>query len=478
MSKQNNAPPPGGSLVLTPAALGFAVAMLLVGGTAGYFVGLSGGSGSQPVADEAPAKVDSAGEAKVVNNTNGQLRRLSAEEKAELLAKRGKDSGNKTVSKKNDAGEPPADSPMMQAKYVGAIDDAVLLDEYKRAVAFLSAGNARSAKPSLTKLEQASAGKPWREPVLAMLVDARAATGEVTDARALMQSFRGQYKSSEFLGLVQVAEGKSYMQEGKRAKVGKKKGASGELSPEQVELYGKAVAAFDKAIRDHKGDPALADAYLNKSSLQVDLGNLPEAERAAIQLAVDHPTYANAARALNNVGRAAMDAGDYEMAERALQRLIDTFPRDRMASSARNQIATMQLLGKEGPEFTIDEWLGGSATSVGDLKGKPTMLVFWATWCPHCRREMPNVEERFQKYKDQVNIVAVTRNTRGQTTDKVREYIGENGLSFPIAIDPGDTSRAYGVSGIPAAALLDKDGKVVFRNHPARLTDDLIEQYL
>ncbi len=478
MSKQNNAPPPGGSLVLTPAALGFAAAMLVVGGVVGFFVGQGGNSEPAPVVEKTGAVEEPGSNAKVVNNTNGQLRRLSPEEKAELLAKRDKDSGKKPTSKKKDAGEPPPDSPMMQAKYVGELSDAVLLDEYKRAVAFLAAGNARSAKPSLTKLEKASQGTAWREPVLAMLADARAATGEVTDARTLIQSFRGQYKSSEFLAMVQVAEGKAFMQEGKRAKIGQKKGGNNELNAEQKALYAKAIAAFDKAIAQHAGDPALAAAYLNKSSLQVELGELDEAERAAIQLSVDFPSYANAARALNNVGRAAMDKGDYEMAERALQRLIDTFPRDRMASSARNQIATMKLLGKEGPEFAVEEWLGDGPASVSDLKGKPTVLVFWATWCPHCRREMPNVEERFQKYKDKVNIIAVTRNTRGQTTDKVREYIGENGLSFPIAIDPGETSRAYGVSGIPAAAMLDKDGKVVFRNHPARLSDDMIEKYL
>ena len=58
------------------------------------------------------------------------------------------------------------------------------------------------------------------------------------------------------------------------------------------------------------------------------------------------------------------------------------------------------------------------------------------------------------------------------------EYLTENGYTVPVAIDPGTTSRSYGVSGIPAAALVDKDGNVVFRNHPAQVTDELIQKYL
>jgi hypothetical protein len=91
---------------------------------------------------------------------------------------------------------------------------------------------------------------------------------------------------------------------------------------------------------------------------------------------------------------------------------------------------------------------------------------------------MPSIQEFYERNKgDDFAMIAVTRNSKGQTTDKVRDYMAENGYSFPVAIDAGASSRAYGVTGIPAAAMVDKAGKVVFRNHPAQLTDALVAQH-
>ena len=95
-------------------------------------------------------------------------------------------------------------------------------------------------------------------------------------------------------------------------------------------------------------------------------------------------------------------------------------------------------------------------------------------------RDVDRIEETWQRFKDDgLMIVGVTKNSRGQTTEKVREYIGENGLTLPMGIDStGGTSKSYSVSGIPAAALIDKTGKVVVRDHPTRITDEVIKQYL
>jgi peroxiredoxin len=137
------------------------------------------------------------------------------------------------------------------------------------------------------------------------------------------------------------------------------------------------------------------------------------------------------------------------------------------------------LMNKEAPALEIEEWLGDDLGQISDHRGKAVLLVFWATWCPHCRKEMPKLQELWQKHQDDdFMLIAVTRNSRGQTTEKVREYASENGLTMPIAIDPGGTSRAYGVSGIPAAAVVDKSGKVVWRNHPGQLTDSMLAEWL
>ena len=464
--------PPGG-IVLTPAALGFAAAMFVVGGVVGFLVG-AGGQSSTTVSADPPAapvaaKAEPAG--KVVNNTDGKLRRLSPEEKKDLLAKRDR-------PEPKAAAAPPADSPYMAAAFTASLAESEHRKDYESAVAFMAAGNARSAKPLLNQLAPVSKGQAWHEPVLVMQADAKASTGEFMDARGRIGSFRKEFPKSTFAARMLVAEGKSFMQEGKRSRIGKKTDRD-EITPEQRALYAQGIAKLDEAINGYPADAAIADALHNKASMLVEMGDLDGAEAAGLSLAKDHPTYENGARTLANVGRVAMAAEDFERATRVYEALIEAYPRDRQASAARNTLNSIQLLGKAAPELDVEEWLGEGPASISDLKGKPVLLVFWATWCPHCKREMPNVEERFQKYKDKgLEIIAVTRNSRGQTTDKVREYLSQNGYTFPVAIDPGGTSRAYGVSGIPAAALVDKKGNVVFRNHPSRVDEAMIEKYL
>ena len=470
---------PPGSLVLTPATIAFAAVMLVVGAVAGYMVGVN--KAPSTVAEEVagPAKPDSSAgglQGEVINNTRGEIRRLSEEEKAELLA--GRKPGGDKKDKAAGPPEAPADSPYMADEILGAFDDDGQLAEYKRAVGFMSQGNARSARPSLIQLEGAGDGKDWHEPVSAMLVDAKSSVGEVAEGRDAAQSFRSTWPRSGFLATVIVAEGKTYMHEGKRAKSpGQKR--DDPANDDQKELYRQAIKRFDEAIDKWPEDPAVADALLNKSALQIDLGDLKGAEEAAIALARSFPEAKNAPRALSNVARAASEAGDNETAERLYQRLVDDFPRDRLARTARSHLESLQLMNRAAPALEIEEWLGDDMGQISDHRGKPVLLVFWATWCPHCRKEMPKTEELWQKHRDDgLVVIAVTRNSRGQTTETVREYASENGLTMPIAIDPGGTSRAYGVSGIPAAALVGKDGKVVWRNHPGQLTESMLAEWL
>ncbi len=484
MNDKTPASPPPGSVVLTPATMAFSLALLVIGAAGGYWAGANSAQttaatapGPAPAADAATAdadKKDDGGlQGNVVNNTGGTIRRLSEEEKQELLAGRKPGDGKDKAEPK-----PPEDSRFLVPTITESFTDAVLLAEYKRAVAHLSTGNARAAKPSLVTLADSSEGKPWAEPVAAMLIDAKASVGEVKPARDAAAAFRSAYPKSQYLGLVTVAEGKSFMQEGKRARQPNQKRGD-PINDEQRALYGKAIAKWDDASKNHPGDESLADALLNKSALQVEMGDLAGAEASAIELASTFPTAKNAPRALSNVARAAAGKDDKETAIRLYQRMVDDFPRDRLTRSARTQLQSLQMMGAEAPALDIEEWLGDDYGTIEELRGKTVLLVFWATWCPHCRREMPNMEELWQANKDKdFVLLAVTKNSKGQTTDKVREYLAENGLTIPVAIDTGTTSRNYNVSGIPAAALIDKDGKIVFRNHPGSLKDDFLAQYL
>ena len=127
--------------------------------------------------------------------------------------------------------------------------------------------------------------------------------------------------------------------------------------------------------------------------------------------------------------------------------------------------------------WDIEKWYQGEGDI--DLTKGTTLVVFWEVWCPHCRREVPNVKETVSKYGDKgLQVVGLTKVTRSSTEEKVTEFIKEHDLNYPVAKEKdGALSKYFNVSGIPAAAVV-KDGEIVWRGHPARLSDDMIKGWL
>ena len=462
VSKKMTNPKNASNNGITPSVLAFGAAMFAVGLILGYMLAPK----NQGVT--ATSQAPTATSTKVVNNTPGELRKLSEQEKRELTRKQ------KTAKP---APQAPTDSPFLTEAIKASFKDPSRLNSYTQAVAYMSRGNARAAVAPLTQLESNSTGMAWREQTLALLAEAQAATGRSADARSTIESVNKEFPKSPHMATVALAGARAHMQDGKRSPGA---GAQGAITAQQRDMYKKAIAGFGEVQTKWPADPAAAEAMFNKAALEGDLGLLDDAQNTAYALVDRFPRYRNAARSLSNLGRTALAAGDPEQAQAVYQKLIDTFPKDRMAQAARGQLNSIRLVGKEAPALQIEEWFGEDPGSLTSMNGKPVLMVFWATWCPHCRREMPNIEATWNRYKDQgLEIVAVTKNSGRQNSDQVREYISANGLTFPIGVDlGGQTSRAYSVQGIPAAALIDKTGKVVVRDHPTRITDEVIAKYL
>jgi len=132
-------------------------------------------------------------------------------------------------------------------------------------------------------------------------------------------------------------------------------------------------------------------------------------------------------------------------------------------------------------DFTLED-LKGSAVSLRDFEGKVIFLNFWATWCPPCRIEMPDMEKLWQKFKDEdFVILAVDLRER---KDKVSSFVKENGYTFPVLLDSGgEVANTYGITAIPTTYLLDPRGRIVGKALGARhwVSDDafkLIEHLL
>ena len=134
----------------------------------------------------------------------------------------------------------------------------------------------------------------------------------------------------------------------------------------------------------------------------------------------------------------------------------------------------MEVVGKDAPgDWFIEEWYQGESNA--DLNGSGvTLLLFWESWCPHCRNEVPKFQTIHETQgRDGLQVVGVTRLTRDATEESVKSFVRENGVSYPIARESGELANYFNVKGIPAVAVI-KGGKIVWRGHPQRLTDSML----
>lgn len=112
--------------------------------------------------------------------------------------------------------------------------------------------------------------------------------------------------------------------------------------------------------------------------------------------------------------------------------------------------------------FSFDR-LDGSRIVSSDLLGRVVVLDFWATWCPSCRRELPEIDRLYRRYQSSPQVVfwAVDVNNGGETPAKAGEFIEHHGYTVPVAFDRGNASdHLLGDSGFPALVVLDKSGRV------------------
>ncbi|HUV43418.1 MAG TPA: TlpA disulfide reductase family protein [Dehalococcoidales bacterium] len=118
----------------------------------------------------------------------------------------------------------------------------------------------------------------------------------------------------------------------------------------------------------------------------------------------------------------------------------------------------MAELDKPAPDFTLKD-LDGNTVRLSDLRGKVVFLNFWATWCPPCRAEMPDIEKVHRKYRDR-DVVVLGIDLR-ESVSTVRAFIGEGGYTWTFLLDTtGKVGSMYQVRGIPASYFIDRKGVI------------------
>lgn len=116
-------------------------------------------------------------------------------------------------------------------------------------------------------------------------------------------------------------------------------------------------------------------------------------------------------------------------------------------------------VGNVAPDFSLTD-LRGSRVSLREVAGRNrvTVLNFWATWCPPCRREIPELVQFYRQYGNRVAVIAVNLQ---EDPNIVRQFARSYGMDFPVLTDVGgDVAALYQIYAIPTTFILDRDGVI------------------
>ena len=161
--------------------------------------------------------------------------------------------------------------------------------------------------------------------------------------------------------------------------------------------------------------------------------------------------------------------------------------RGRQDSGASNAVAeeTQEL---PAPDFTLVDQYGETHT-LSDYKGQAVFLNFWATWCPPCRAEMPDIQALYEELQGEESPEVVVLGVAGPhiygnegSAEDIASFLTENGYTYPTVMDAnGSLMRAYGITAFPTTFMIDKEGQVagyVTGMIPRDIMDDIIAQTL
>jgi len=120
--------------------------------------------------------------------------------------------------------------------------------------------------------------------------------------------------------------------------------------------------------------------------------------------------------------------------------------------------------GETIPDFGI-KTLSGASLSRASLSGRPLLLTFWNTWCPNCRKELPEINRLAEKFAAKGLAVLAINTGLNDSESKARAFWKKNGFSFPAGFDHGfDIGESFGIQGVPTVLLVDARGVVRYKS--------------
>lgn len=143
--------------------------------------------------------------------------------------------------------------------------------------------------------------------------------------------------------------------------------------------------------------------------------------------------------------------------------------------AVKKELYADDVRGKKAPDFVVQTWMTGEP----DRKGKVVLIDFWATWCPPCRKAIPDLNDLQSKFKDNLVVIGVS----DETEATVKKFMESTKMDYHVALDPQKRmSDTIHVSGIPHILIISTDGVVRWQGFPFSneepLTADIVKQII
>ena len=127
---------------------------------------------------------------------------------------------------------------------------------------------------------------------------------------------------------------------------------------------------------------------------------------------------------------------------------------------------------RQQADFTLND-LAGKSWTLKSLQGKVVLVNFWATWCSPCRKEMPDLETLYQRFKDNGLVILAISD---EPDEKVKPFLAERKVSYPVLLDPGrKVNDLFRINGIPKSFVYDRNGKLVAQSIDMRTQKQFLE---
>lgn len=127
------------------------------------------------------------------------------------------------------------------------------------------------------------------------------------------------------------------------------------------------------------------------------------------------------------------------------------------------------------PDFTLDR-LDGEPVRLSDWLGKPVVLDFWATWCPPCEFQVPELNALYERHREAGDLGVFGISIDEGEASEVRAWMEEKGVEYPVLLGDDGLARKYGALGFPTFVLVAPDGKIEWSHAGVIQHEDIQER--